>query len=114
MLAQGWRLPPYASPAAARYGHLDILKWMQANDRILHNPIGYICREAALRIQLAELQWARGNSFDGNYSTSSGAARSSHLGMLKWAQCNGCPCDESTCSREAAAGHLDILQWVGA
>jgi hypothetical protein len=67
---------------AARFGHLEVLKWARKN--------GYICDE----------------------STYSLAAREGHFEILKWFKENNCPWNELVCMEAAKGGHLSILQWA--
>ena len=60
--------------AAAKGGHLEVLKWARANG----------------------CPW-------GNEKTCTFAAKGGHLAVLKWARENGCPWDERTMERWSTA-----------
>ncbi len=94
---------------AAKYGYLDILKWLRENGCPWSEDT---CVAAASMGHLHILQWARENGCPWDEETCSSAAEYGHLDILQWARRNGCPWDEETCSSAADYGHLDILQWA--
>lgn len=70
--------------AAARYGHLDFLKWIHAQG-------------APLSVEAA-----------------SEAARGGYLEVLEWLYPEGCPFTGWVCVDAAIGGHLEVLQWLRA
>jgi hypothetical protein len=71
---------------AARFGYLDILKWMN---------------------QCFPIDFNLNNKF---YCSS--AAINGHLEVLKWLRDIGCPLDNKTCTFAASRGHLKVLKWA--
>ena len=105
-----WRgCSSWVCSAAARNGHLDILKWAHEHGC----PWGEeTCSWAARNGHLEILKWAREHDCPWDWDTCSGAALNGHLEVLKWAREHGCPWDEDTCSGAAQNGHFEILKWA--
>ncbi len=68
--------------AAARYGHLDLLKWLRLNN----------------------CPW--------DEWTISQAVRGGRIDIVIWLHEAGCPSDQNTCTSAVQMGHLDILKWL--
>ncbi len=96
---------------AARYGRLDILQQVCANDCLWNE---WTCAYAAAGGHLTVLQWARENACPWDSWTCAWAAGNGHLTVLQWARENGCPWDELTCAWAAEDGNLTVLQWARA
>ena len=129
---------PSVCKSAAKFGHLEIVKWARENGcpweearctggeagaglsvpgpRINYlekiNRIKYTCAWAARRGHLEVLKWVRENGCPWDEKTCSWAAKGGHLATLKWARENGCPWDEETCANLAEGGHLETLKWA--
>jgi hypothetical protein len=76
---QGIQLPPDTSSAAAAYGHIDVLRWLQEVD------------------------------FAFRMDTTTGAAAGGHPDALQWLLEQGRPRDVNLCGTAAYFGHLNIL-----
>ena len=128
--------------AAAKDGHLDVLKWGQSYGYKLETMLdkhtfakaalfGHLevvkylrtlgipwdkntCRYAARNGHFELLKWVRANECPWDKRTCAYAAMRGHLEILKWARANQCPWDEYTCSYAAANGHLELLKWCRA
>ena len=126
----------WTSVAAAREGHLDVLKYLHEN----HCPwdewtcaraaegghldvLEYLhekgcpwnrrtCELAALRGHLEVLEYLHEKGCPWNERTCTSAAVRGHLEVLKYAHEKGCPWDEETCSGAALGGHLEVLQYA--
>jgi len=100
---------------AAKYGHLEVMKWGQKwlKERGCPFPLHHrTCRLAAGGGHLPIIEWLRENECLWDLNTCSSAARYGHLSTLKWARESGCPWDLNTCSYAARYGHLSILKWA--
>ena len=104
-----YELYRYASEYAALGGHLEVLKWLHANNCLWD---AWTCEHAARGGYLEVLKWLRINDYSWDTWTCSNAAKSGHLNVLKWARENGCPWDEDTCAMAAQGGHLEIVKWA--
>jgi hypothetical protein len=103
------RLKRRACAMAARYGHLETLKWL----REVRCPWDeYTCTYAAKGGHLECLQWLRRQNCPWNEGACSVAARGGHLEVLKWLREEACPRNESTFGSAAEYGCLEILQWL--
>ena len=100
------------STLAARGGHLEMLKWARSEGCPWHKD--EMCTEAARRGHLEVLKWLRAEGCPWNVWTCQGAARGGHLTMLKWLRdpAQGCPWDARTCVAAARNGHFDMLKWA--
>lgn len=99
----------HVSPYAAMGGHLNVLHW--AYDKLLYRD-SWTCVYAAKYGHFETLKWLRETECPWNYLTTSNAAKGGHFEILKWAVMNGCPIGNHTCSRAAKGGHLEILKWL--
>ena len=70
---------------AAQYGHLELVRWLWAEE-------GRVPRDEA--------------------ATAAAAAFGGHTEVLSWLWEQGCEEDEMTCAGAAAGGHLVLLQWL--
>ena len=101
--------------AAARGGHLGVLKWARENGC---EWSWRTCSFAARGGHLGVLQWARENGCEWDWQTCIEAAQGGHLGVLMWALRNGVPSPECYLDRQllalaaARGGHLEVLQWA--
>ena len=101
----------YLCPAAAKGGHLEVLKWLRENGCPWDEET---CRYAAYGGHFEVLKWARANDCPWDKTTCTRAAEGGQLEVLKWARANGCPWDEDTCAYAALNGHLELLKWARA
>jgi len=103
-----------APEIAARFGHVNVLRWLQTRGFSLE----FVCEFAALCNQLDVLKWARAQVPPCPWSTYTCkyAASNGHLAVLQWlrAQDPPCPWDDTTCSAAAADNQLATLQWARA
>jgi hypothetical protein len=123
--------------AAAKTGHLQVLRWIHANGYPLDS---HVCSSAADGGHIAVMRWARsvgckwgtatiGAAWGGHFhilkwmndegcyksvSLCSSLAYTGQLHILKWARANGWPWNEKTCLDAATKGHLKILKWARA
>ncbi len=81
LVSRRWR-------AAARGGHLEVLKWVRVNGC---DWDAYTCAWAADGGHLEVLEWARANGCDWDARTCTYAVQRGHLKVLEWARANGCP-----------------------
>ena len=100
---------------AASGGHLDVLKWLRSQDP----PCPWnewTCRTAAKRGHLDVLKWLRSQKppCPWNLITCAAAALNGHLDVVKWlrSQDPPCPWSEFTCRTAAKRGHLDVVKWL--
>ena len=75
-------LDAYHMNSAASQGHINVIKWLRANN----------------------CPWSQ--------YTCAHAAEHGHLDVLQWLRANGCPWDVWVCTYAAARGHLDMLKWA--
>ena len=138
----GWKWYSYNwCVTAARYGKLNILKWLQEEkcpwnsdiyvhaascghlhilewavnldpDKSLLRKTTEICAFAARNGHFNIVKFARENGFPWDEKTCANAAKIGHFDILKFAQANGCPWDEKTCASAAKNGHFDILKFA--
>ena len=92
--------------AAARYGHLELVKWLcgeggfEMEDGVMD--------EAAQSGNLELVQWLRGEGCPWDYWTCYWAVKKGHVEVLRWARENGCEWDAETRYRAAAElGYTD-------
>ena len=91
---------------AANLGYLSLLK--DRHTRGVLKSKRYLCEAAAKGGHLEVLKWARENGCPWDENTCAYAALGGHLEVMKWARENGCPWDEETCACAARGGHLEI------
>lgn len=107
----------YALYTAAKFGHLDILQWVQEVFGIDNYEVG-ICSSAAEGGHLEILEWMLQNEKDSkiknnwrNNGICDNAAIKGYLDIINWAVYHECKVSEWTFRRAAKNGHLDILIW---
>jgi hypothetical protein len=98
-----------ACSAAAKCGHLELLKWLRRQGCPWDATT---CSSAARSGHLAVLRWAhqQGCPWDGWMMFF--AAYGGNLAVLQWAHQQGCPLDASMCISAAEGGHLEVLRWA--
>ena len=103
--------------AAARGGHLDLLKWMRSQKP----PCPWdkwTCAAAAKGGHLEVLKWARSQDPPCPWDefACEGAAKSGNLELIKWlrGQDPPCPWDEASAEWAAFGGHIEVLKWLRA
>ena len=100
---------------AAKFGHLDILKWTQIKGC---GCDVYDCfRKAAFYGNLEIMQWIRdqfpNSSWDWDESASNNAAWGGSVSTLQWLMTNDCPWVESEiCFYAAMSGNEQMLVWL--
>jgi hypothetical protein len=112
------RMPKRADIAvmAARGAHLDVLKWLRAEEGRC-SWTSSVCFRAAEQGHLHVLEWLRIRRppcpWDGR--TCDAAARKGHLVVLQWLRAQHPPCPwYETCNSAAGGGQLVVLQWLRA
>ncbi|SOB74139.1 ankyrin repeat [Cedratvirus lausannensis] len=134
------KLDEYASVEAARYGHLEILKWSEtANTSPYHWGVN-LCYEAIKGGHLHVLQWLVENDYPCDELVFSFAIHGDHFHILEWLvkknvlpltknafnaalfsggfkyllwlKENGCPWDEWICVHAVQARNLEFLKWL--
>ena len=100
------------SKYAARYGNLDIYKFIIG--RLCIKISNELCNVAAKYGHLELLKWSSQHisQFRLNTWICFNAAENGHLEILKWARENGCEWNCYTCAYAALNGHLEVLKWV--
>jgi hypothetical protein len=136
-LDQGYTLPSDSSVAAARGGHLDLLKWLVQEKGCPfdgcsalsaagggHLPIlQWFCSQgkelpeeivlwAAGGGSVETVQWliSQGCSYDSRACAR--AARTGDLSMLQYLRLQHCPWDSSVTSEATASENVKLLQWL--
>jgi len=97
--------------SAAYRGHLEVLKWLRAQDP----PCPWnenTCVWAAQCGQLVILQWLREHGCPWDEWTCVSAAYGGHCDLLQWARKEGCPWDVEVCYHATYSGHWHLLQWA--
>lgn len=94
---------------AAKYGHLDLIRWCEENGSTITNKISH---KASRHGHFEILEWVKDNDHPWDEVCCNKAARSGNSDILKWLYSNGCPWDNSTCEAAAAGGHVEILKWA--
>ena len=96
---------------AARGGHLDLVKWLQAKGCQWDSSTS---NSAAFGGHLEVLQWIRSEDppCPWNSRVCRFAARQGHLEVLRWARSQRCPWDEEVPYAAAQGGHLKVLKWL--
>ncbi len=98
---------------AAKYGHLEVLKWLHPTTPCRDKNF-VACSNAAKYGRLEALKWLREHEYPWHESTYIGAACAGHMEVVKWMYANGCPWSEWTCAHAADGGHLELLKWLRA
>lgn len=96
--------------AAAKNGHVHVLKWCQDNNVGLLDE--YTCAHAALGGQLTVIKWLRAHGCPWSARTCWYASLGGHLHVLQYARAQGCPWDSYTCTYAAESGNLAVLRWA--
>jgi hypothetical protein len=94
---------------AALHGRLNIIKWIRTIDDEWSNRV---CEMAARGGHLKILKWLRKNGCPWNERACMNASRRGHFHVLKWLHKHHCPWDATTCTMAIQFGHLHILQWA--
>ena len=95
--------------SAARYGHLEVLKWMRQSQV---KWSAYACEIAACNGHLHILRYLRSEGCLWDTFTCLYAASNGHLEVLKWARENGCHWNSWTCKNARSNGHLEVYNWA--
>ena len=107
-LERGCQWDSSTCSAAAKGGHLEVLKWARQHDCPWNSMTS---KYAAQGGHLEVLKWAR--EHDCHLNLCPVAARFGHLEVLKWAVEQGCPCDNySTCRNALLSGDEETLMWM--
>ena len=85
--------------AAARHGHLDLIKWLCGEGGFAMDVV--VMEKAAACGNLELVQWLRGEGCPWNWMTCSDAVVEGHVEVLRWARANGCPWRALTRDRAA-------------
>lgn len=99
---------------AARYGHLNILKWLHTNNtkhiqRITYDHLSWLPE----RITYDQLSWLPEGHRSLYENVCSYAARGGHLQILKWAKSNGYKwCKYEICKDAAYSGNIEMIKWL--
>lgn len=97
--------------AAARFGYLNVLRWIHADGYSNFTAITIIM--AARSGSSDVVKWLRENGCPWNVATTESAACSGNVELLEWLVTNGCPIDYDRCAYFASeTGSLEILQWL--
>jgi hypothetical protein len=117
--------PDYVARSAAEGGHIEVLQWLRAHDRVwcseetLNTAVAYsgslacprflienscphsaeTCTAAAYHKDIEALRYLRGAGCDWDERTCSSAAAAGSIECLAYARDNGCPWDATTCTR---------------
>ncbi len=70
--------------------------------------IDYCCDAAARAGHLEVVKWARANGCNWGAQTCAFAAEKGHLKILKWMHENGCEWDAETCRTAAEGGYVYV------
>lgn len=98
-----------ACHAAARRGHVDVLRWSDQNGKPIEPEI---CKWAAQEGHLVVLQFAKERGVILSPEICSSAAAGGRLSVLEWAHNQGLPIDKRVCESAAMSGHLNVLKWA--
>ncbi|GMF28985.1 unnamed protein product [Phytophthora fragariaefolia] len=96
---------------AAREGHLDVVKWLDARKCPATTAA---MDEAASAGFLEVVQWLHRNRTEGcSMSAMNGAAENGHLDVVKWLHAERNEgCSVSAMEKAAGNGHLEVVQWL--
>lgn len=102
----GCPLPDNSMMLAARYGSVEVMKFLRsvgvAYPAVIYQDI----------YNLASIQHLRSVGCDWNVNSCEEYAMEGALECLKYAHENGCPWDEHVCAAAARHGHLECLQYA--
>jgi hypothetical protein len=99
-----------ACNTAAKYGKLDIIKWLRKNGFVWNV---HTSEYAASSGDLETLKWILENGCPYDWTTCAGAASSGNIEILQWATAYGCPWNNSVMATHAAkGGNIDLLKWI--
>ena len=97
--------------AAARYGHLDIVRW--AYSAGCHVDVNECGVQAARGGHISMLGWlAQFPAFKPNQWMATMAARGGHLAVLKWLHERGLHMHRWVIANAAYHGHLEMIKWL--
>jgi len=97
---------------AARYGSIEVLKWLHKKNFTLNDRIFYLVANSDRDNVLEILKWLHENGCPWNETACYGAAERGHFDALKWLHENGCPLGEGICSAATESGNLEMLKWL--
>jgi hypothetical protein len=98
------------SSYAARYGSIDVLRWLRSHGCVFSKST---CEAAAAGAHLPALQYLRDAGCDWAESACSAAAQHGHLTTLQWLHENGCPWYSDTiCEDAAQRGNREMLLYL--
>ena len=110
--------------AAARYGHIHVLKWAyyEAGCAYAHASSECIFISAIEHGQMEATKWlhayyygrrlAGDKYYDHAKKPCEAAAKNGQLHILQWLRANDFPWNARTCEEAAKGGHLNVLQWL--
>jgi hypothetical protein len=96
-------------PAAARGGHLEVLKWLHEQGSPWDH---WTTAAAAFGGHFEVLQWLQKQQCPLNISSCNLAARAGNFEILQWLHQKKYPFNADTCEEASRAGHLEILKWL--
>lgn len=97
---------------AARYGKVQILKWLHMEGCDLGTMGVWTCTQAAAGGHLHVLKWLRLNKCPWSSTTLNAAAEAGHFKVVKWLREQGCAWDGDTTAFAATRGHYELLMWL--
>ena len=101
---RGWTLGD-ADMASGERLPLGIRSWLRNNQRSNIVYCGYATKYGHTEV----LQWLQANGHGWGDWTCAYAAEGKQLKILQWLHASGCPVDERTCAWAAVHGHIDVL-----
>ncbi|GLC46450.1 hypothetical protein PLESTB_001718600 [Pleodorina starrii] len=123
LLAAGWDISPAAACAAARNGHLHVLKWMEgpegdpeaaeALQEAMQDPYFNLIAVGAESGSVELVAWLRERGCPWNQKAFVAAAKSGNAAMLEWMATEGCPMggnDGDACLMAACNGDFATLR----
>jgi len=107
---RGYPQDPNMARAAARHGHLELIKWLCGEGGFAMDRTVMALSARSGNLEL--VRWLRGEGCDWSADTCMCAAEAGRTGVLQWLRANGCPWDAETCKFAAFNGHLETLRWA--
>jgi len=101
--------------AAARYGHLETLKFLRSASSLSRPPCpwtSWTVTNAAVGGHLAVIEWATANGARMRSHAMVAAAENGHFELVRWMRERNLVMVERVCSAAASNGHLEILQYL--
>lgn len=92
---------------AAKYGHVNIIKWLKTNTTLKLNIDA--CNMAARHGKFSVMKYIRQCGVCYDTSTCAAAAEGGHGNIISYLKNNGYPWDETTCEAAARTGRLQLL-----